>query len=60
MVYVEGENGPTVRHPSPESAIAEARRLCITVRKRAYVLEGQCVVELSDPPVQVLPLRREP
>lgn len=58
MVYVEGKSGPTMRHDSQQSALAEARRLALMTGKRAYVLEGQCVVEVRANPVDVLPLRR--
>ena len=58
MVYVEGKSGPTMRHDSQQSALAEARRLALLTGKRAYVLEGQCVVEVRPNPVDVLPLRQ--
>jgi hypothetical protein len=38
MVFVEGENTPTYKHKSIESAENEAKRLAETLDKKAYVL----------------------
>lgn len=44
MVYVDGENTPTVKHPSIEIAEKEAQRLADKLGKKSFILEANSVV----------------
>lgn len=47
MVYVEGQNSPTVRHNTRRAANAEAERLAKHTHRRVYVLKAVSSVYTS-------------
>ena len=51
MVYVEGQQGPTKRHPTRISAIEEAERLCRQTCRRVFVLRADEYASLAEAPV---------
>jgi hypothetical protein len=48
MVFVEGQQTPTYKHTSLESAENEAKRLARTLKKKAIVLASIKAIELHE------------
>jgi hypothetical protein len=48
MVFVEGQQTPTYKHTSLESAETEAKRLARTLKKKAIVLASIKSIELHE------------
>lgn len=57
MVYVEGRNGPTHKHPTKASASAEAMRLHASTGCVAYVLSAVEAVKPIVPRYEVVKLK---
>lgn len=57
MVYVENKNFPNKCHPSEESAINEAKRLCKKhPESEVFVLKTVFKIETADVPLKITPI----
>lgn len=54
MVYRVGRGNPTKIHETPQSALAEAKRLCLKEGFPFVVLEAMALVEPAEPKVSNL------
>ena len=48
MIYVEGQNGPTRKHPTYQDAKKEAERLARLTRRKTYILGTIECLEIND------------
>ena len=48
MIFVEGQNGPTRKHPTYQDAKKEAERLARLMRRKTYILGMIECFEVND------------
>ena len=48
MIYIEGQNGPTRKHPTYQDAKKEAERLARLTRRKTYILGTIECFEVND------------
>jgi hypothetical protein len=58
MVYRVGHGNPSKMHETPESALAEAKRLCLKEGAQFVILEAVALVEPAEP--KITNLRKPP
>ena len=57
MVYVEGRQGPVVKHQTKASALQEAQRLHLQTGQTAYVMSATSAVKATAPRYEVVNLK---
>ena len=56
MIYVDGADSPTFKHETHKDAVDEAKRLCLQMEKRTYILE---VKQAYDPITKAVVIKPE-